>query len=146
LQQALNPQADPATGAAGQQADHAARGIVDALLFKDEAPLGDGGIDGDPAFQEAFTARFPKTAAGHSLADFNLNDRLFKHRCSFMVHSKAFAALPERVKAAVFSRLREALQADASPAVAAHLKPQERKRIDEILRETVPGYALPGAP
>ena len=138
LQRALNPQADPAAGAAGQHADHAALGIVDALLFKNEAPLGDEGIDGDPAFQEAFTARFPKTPTGHSLADFNLSDRLFKLRCSFMIYSKAFAAMPERVKTAVFARLRDALQ---DPAIAPQLKPQERARIDEILRATVPGYA-----
>ena len=141
LGKSLNPEADPATGAAGQHADHAAIGIVDALLFKDEAPLGDGGIDGDPAFQDQFTARFPKTPAGHSLADFNLNDRLFKHRCSFMIYSKAFAAMPDRVKTAVFSRLHAALQPAA--AIAPQLKPQERSRIDEILRATVPGYALP---
>ena len=141
LQQALNPQADPAVGAAGQHADHAALGIVDALLFKDEASLGDEGIDGDPAFQDAFTARFPKTPTGHSLADFNLSDRLFKLRCSFMIYSKAFAALPERVKTAAFARLHEALQ---GTAIAPQLKPQERARIDEILRATVPGYATAG--
>lgn len=141
LSKALNPEADPATGAAGKHADHAAVAIVDALLFKDEAALGDDGIDGDQAFQEQFTARFPKTSDGRSLADFNLNDRLFKYRCSFMIYSKAFAAMPEGVKAAVFSRLRECLLGPAADTLAPRLKPQERGRIDEILRATVPGYA-----
>lgn len=143
LQQSLDPQADPNTGSPGQQADLAARRIVDLLLFKDEAPLGADGIEGDPAFQEAFTARFPQTPEGRSLAAFNLNDRLFKHRCSFMIHSKAFTALPDRVKSAVLARLRTALleQAGAAGAIAPHLTPQERSRIDEILRATVPGYA-----
>ena len=49
--------------------------------------------------------------------------------------------MPDRVKTAVFSRLHAALQPAA--AIAPQLKPQERSRIDEILRATVPGYALP---
>ncbi|MCF7676023.1 MAG: hypothetical protein K9N23_17915 [Akkermansiaceae bacterium] len=138
LQQSLDPGSDPATGSPGQQADIAAHRIVDLLLFKDEAPLGADGIEGDPAYQEAFTARFPQTPEGRSLADFNLYDRIFKHRCSFMIHSKAFAALPQRVKSAVFARLREALSTESE--IAPHLSPQERTRIDEILRATVPGY------
>lgn len=139
LQKSLNPNADPDTGSAGQHADHAAKSIVDALLFKDEAPLGDGGIEGSPAFQDAFTARFPKSPSGHSLADFNLNDRLFKHRCSYMIHSAAFTSLPPRVKSAVLSQLHLAL--NPPPSTSSHLKPQERKRINEILTATLPDYA-----
>lgn len=138
LQQSLDPKADPATGGPGQQADLAARRIVDLLLFKDEAPLGDDGIEGDPAFQETFAARFPRTPEGRSLADFNLNDRLFKHRCSFMVYSKAFASLPVPVKSAVIAHLRAALTDNAA---ATHLPAGERTRIDQILRATLPGYA-----
>lgn len=142
LQQALDPKADPNGGSPGQQADQAARRIADSLLFKDEAPLGDDGIEGDPAYQEAFAARFPKTPAGRSLGQFNLNDRLFKYRCSFMIHSQAFSSLPARVKTAVFARLR-AILSDPAPlcADAPHLSAGERSRIDEILRSTVPGYA-----
>jgi len=142
LQQALEPTADPETGSPGRMADEAAARIVDLLLFKDEAPLGEGGIDGDPAFQQVFSARFPRTPEGRSLAEFNLNDRIFKHRCSFMVYSKPFAALPGRVKSAVFVRLRAALTETASgpAAIAPHLAPSERSRLDAILRATVPGY------
>ena len=145
LQKSLDPNADPATGSAGRQADHAAIAIVDSLLFKGEASLGEDGIEGDPAFQEQFTARFPKTPEGRSLAEFNLNDRLFKHRCSFMIHSKPFAAMPDRVKSAVFQRLHAALQGPEAATLSPHLKPQERARIADILRSTVPGFA-PDAP
>jgi hypothetical protein len=140
LQQSLDPTADPATGSPGQQADLAARRIVDLLLFKDEAPLGDDGIEGDPAFQETFAARFPRTPDGRSLADFNLSDRLFKHRCSFMVYSKAFAALPAPVRSAVVSRLRAALTTNPAP----HPPAGERARPDQILRATLPEYASTG--
>lgn len=138
LQQSLDPNADPATGGPGQQADIAAARILDLLLFKDEAPLGADGIEGDPAFQEAFAARFPRTPEGRSLADFNLNDRIFKHRCSFMVYSKAFAALPDRVKSSVLTRLRAALTENSATS---HIPAGERARIDQILRATLPEYA-----
>jgi hypothetical protein len=145
LQHSLDPKADPDSGSPGQLADQAASRIVDLLLFTDEAPLGDGGIDGSPAYQQAFTARFPKTAEGRSLADFNLNDRLFTHRCSFMVYSKAFTSLPRRVKSAVLARLHRALtETTAGPAaIAPRLAPSERSRIDAILRATLPDYGTP---
>jgi hypothetical protein len=137
FQKSLDPQADPDLGKAGAIADDLAAEVVDAMLFKDEASMGDGGVDGDTAFQDAFAKRVPKTKDGDSLADFQLSDRLFKYRCSYMIYSPAFVALPPRVKSAVFSRLREVLgKEEGFPEI----KPTERRRITEILRETVPGY------
>lgn len=139
LQHALDPKADPSTGSPGHLADQASHRIVDLLLFKDEAPLGADGIDGEPAYQQAFTSRHPKAPDGRSLADFHLTDRLFKYRGSFMVYSKAFHDLPPRVKSAVLARLRLAL-ADSASGIATHLPAPERARVDAILRATLPGY------
>lgn len=137
IQRSIDPHADPNAGRAGKTADELAAEVVDAMLFKDEAPMGDGGVDGDPAFQKTFAKRFPRTRNGDSLADFQLSERIFKHRCSYMIYSKAFEALPPRVKSAVFARLREVLeQGKDFPGI----KPAERRRIAEILRETVPGF------
>lgn len=133
----LEPAADPDAGRAGATADEHAAGIVDALLFKDEAAIGDGGVDGDPAFQEAFTARFPKTDDGASLAEFHLGNRLFKNRCSYMIYSRAFGVLPPRVKSAVVTRLKGVLEEGRDfPDIGE----KERHRITEILRRTVKGY------
>ncbi len=133
----LEPAADPDQGRAGKTADEHAELIVDALLFKDEAPLGDGGVDGDPAYQEAFAARFPRTDEG-SLADFHLGSRLFKNRCSYMIYSGAFRSLPPRVKGAVFARLREVLEEGKDfPEIGE----KERRRIAGILRRTAGGYS-----
>jgi hypothetical protein len=140
LQKSLDPAADPDLGAAGKQADDAARKIAAAMLFENEADPGEDGIEGDPAFQEAFTRRFPKSKGGRSLADFQLNDRIFKHRCSYMIHSKAFEALPARVKSAVLARLREALQNPPSPDNFPSIKDSERRKILAILADTVPGW------
>ena len=112
--------------------------IVDALLFKDEAPMGEGGVDGDVAFQDAFAKRFPKTREGDSLADFQLGSRMFKHRCSYMVYSQAFDALPAPVKSAVAARLKDVLESGRD---FPEMKAPERARIAAILEETLPAYA-----
>jgi len=133
---ALNPETDPDAGQAGRVADSAAARLVDSLLFKNEADLGDG-IEGDEVFQEEFVARFPRTDDGDSLADLRLYQRLFKNRCSFMIYSEAFAAMPPRVYRAVMDRLDQALSPD-DEEIAPHLGARERKRIAAILKKTLP--------
>ncbi len=140
LQKSLDPAADPDQGAAGRYADEAAAGIVKLLLFEGEAALGDEGIDGDPAFQNAFLRRFPKTTDGRSLADFNLYDRIFKHRCSYMIYSAAFNSLPARIRSAVIEQLHGILNSDSSPLNHPDFKSASRRRIASILEETLPGW------
>jgi hypothetical protein len=140
LQSSLNPSADPDQGAAGKLADDAAAKIVDLLLFRTEASIGVDGIEGNGEFQEAFAARFPKSSAGRSLADFQLNDRLFKHRCSFMVYSRAFTHLPPRVKSAVISQLSKAFEEKDGHRKSLNIRDSEQKKILSILAETLPGW------
>jgi hypothetical protein len=137
LSRALDPDADPDAGSAGRVADGMAERIVACLLFKDEADPGDG-IEGGEDFQKAFTARFPRTKSGDSLADFKLYGRIFKNRCSYMIYSRSFRDLPPRVKRAVLAKLKAAL-AGEEPAFD-WLKESERIRIEAILAETLPGW------
>ncbi|MFD0894968.1 hypothetical protein KBB96_03865 [Luteolibacter ambystomatis] len=139
MARAFDPKADPDTGTAGKLADDDAVKIVDALLFKDAAPMGDG-VEGDEAFQSVFMKRFPVTREGDSLADFHLGAKLFKNRCSYMIYSEVFASLPVRVKTAVVKRLRGILEADGETPGYEYLKKPERERIVAILRETLPIY------
>lgn len=133
----LDPDCDPGAGTAGQVAERGAQRIVEALLFKDEAELGDD-VEGDEVFQREFAAQFPRAADGSSLADFRLYGRLFKNRCSYMVYSLAFRDLPELLRAAVLAGLKKALEGEAEEFE--YLKESERKRIRGILAETLPGY------
>lgn len=137
LTRSLDPQADPDTGSAGRVADGMADKIVDCLLFKDEADPGEG-IEGGEEFQNMLEARYPRTRKGESLADFQLYDRLFKRRCSFMIYSPAFKNLPQRVKSAVLAKMHAALSGD-DPAFA-WLKVPERKKIAAILADTLPDW------
>jgi hypothetical protein len=143
LAKALDPASDPDLGSAGKIADAAAEKIIAALLFENEADLGEDGIEGYPAFQEAFTRRFPKSKEGRSLADFHLGTRIFKHRCSYMLYSAAFAALPARVKSALVSGLRMALETPVSSGDFPHLADSERRRIAAILADTLPDWSGP---
>lgn len=138
LSEALNPQADPDAGQAGRVADAAAAKVVDVLLFKNEADLGEG-IEGDRKFQDDYALQFPKDSSGCSLADFKLYRRIFKYRCSCMVYSSAFDHLPVRVKRAVMARLQTALS-DADQEIAPHLKASEKAKIRTILAETLPAW------
>ncbi len=141
LQKSFDPAGDPDAGAAGRHADESARKIVDLLLFENEADLGESGIEGDPAFQEAFTQRFPHTQSGRSLADFQLNDRIFKYRCSYMVYSKTFECLPERVKSAIIRQLHHVCESDPAPGNHPKIKSSERRKIAGILAETLPAWS-----
>lgn len=136
LARALDPEADPDQGSAGRVADHAASQIVRWFLFENEATQGPDGVEGDDAFQQVFEAMIPHTPDGRSLADFELNSRLFKHRCSYMVYSAAFRTLPERVKSRVISGLKSILDAPTTDDAFPTMKLTERARTAKILRET----------
>lgn len=129
--------------AAQRGAEHDARAIVDALLFRDAAPLGDG-VEGSEAFQRDFRKRFPESTSGKSLADFHLGSRLFRHRCSYMVYSAPFSTLPPPVSRAVVQRLRAILEHGADAETYSYLGEKERSAISSILTETLPAYTAGG--
>ena len=114
---------------------------VDYMLFVDEAVL--EGARGTSGFAERFGALGPRDHKGRSLRDLDLQHRLFRYPCSYMIYSEAFDALPQTARNAVFSRLLEVLSGEDTSAKYTHLSPSDRLAILEILRETKKG--LPGA-
>jgi hypothetical protein len=116
-----------------------ARKIVSQMLFKGEAALPEGGIEGDPGFQEAFRAN-QREVAGRSLKDFQLLTRLFKYRCSYTVYSRAFAQMDPMLKDEVWQALRGALLGEND--LAAHLPAGERAQILGILRGSCAGAGI----
>lgn len=117
----------------------AVQSLVDDLLFYREAELPDG-LQGSPAFQHAFQAGAPRTADGRSLKDFSLAGHLFQHRCSYLIYSESFLALPPELKKRVYARLEEVLTARDSEPRYSYLDAEERSRIVNILRETHPDF------
>jgi len=136
LGKAMDPQGDPDQSSAGRVADHAAAKIVEWFLFADEADQGADGVEGDDEFQRQFEASVPHAEDGASLADFQLNGRTFKHRCSYMIYSEAFRSLPAAVKSRVLAGLRKVFEAPAADDAYPDMKLPERRKTARILHET----------
>jgi hypothetical protein len=95
-------------------------------------------VIGDRAFQAAFRRETSRSPAGRSLKDFQLRDRIFEHRCSYMIYSESFRALPDILKARVLDRLKTVLESRDPQDRYAYLPTQEKQRIHEILLATLP--------
>ncbi|MFT5906518.1 MAG: hypothetical protein ACI9E1_002128 [Cryomorphaceae bacterium] len=117
-------------------AKRSAEEVVESLLFCNEAKIEGFGIEGNNEFEEAFIAQAKLSKAGKHLRKFRLYGRLFKYRCSYMIHSEAFLALPEVIKKLTFQRIHEILTAETAPKGYEHLKRKEKGTILEILLDT----------
>ena len=111
--------------------------VVRYMLFQDEARLTDR-VAGTSTFAADFAARGRRDAKGRSLRDFDLETRLFRHPCSYLIESRAFDALPAEAKEVVYQRLWDVLQDKAAWKDAPRLAAEDRAAILEILRETKP--------
>jgi hypothetical protein len=116
---------------------NAAEDVLDHLLFRNAAALPTG-INGTDAFRRAFANDARRSREGDALKDLSLQGRLFANRCSFLIYSDAFTALPAALKARVFDGLDAALHANDPGGRYAYLEPAEKRRILEVLSETLP--------
>lgn len=115
--------------------ENAGNKLLECLLFVDEAPL-TAPIAGTADFAEEFAARGRRDAEQRSLRDLDLRSRLFRFRCSYLVDSESFDALPEPVRDHVLRRLHDVLTGRDESEEFAHLGPDERRAILEILVAT----------
>jgi hypothetical protein len=113
--------------------------LLGYLLFAQEAPLPASGIPGNPAFREAF-ARNRKEVDGHSLKDLDLQTRLLRFRCSYLIHTPFFDGLDADLRRRILRDLDHALSPGKRNAASRHLSDSEAAVIRTILRATVPGF------
>jgi len=132
----------PFVAAPGEEASIAimmtgvAREVVDHLLFIDEAPLTDR-IRGGSGFAERFSGSGPRDRKGRSLYELDLNRRLMKYPCSYLIYSPAFDALPPVAKEPIYRRMWEVLSGqEQDPRYRSALSLADRQSIVEILRDT----------
>lgn len=114
--------------------DAQARELVRYILFAEEPPLPKGGIGSDSSLKTAFLRNRRAASNGRSLKDFQLRERLFEHRCSYMIYSPVFTALPSEMKTRVIRLLDDALRNEDKTYT--HLAPEEKRMIRTILEET----------
>ena len=113
-----------------------AREIADYMLFVDEARL-NSPVKGTLGFEEKFAAQGPFDKKGRSLRQFDLERRMMRYPCSYMIYSAAFDGLPEEAKGAIYRRMWQVL--------AERIRAEDRRAIVEILRDTkkdLPSYFL----
>ncbi len=111
--------------------------LVDYLLFVDEAPLPPG-IHSTSGFGERFSAQGPFDRRDRSLHQLDLDGRLLRYPCSFLIYTDAFDALPDRAKDAVYRRMWEVLSGQATTDQYTRLTLDDRRAVVEILRDTKP--------
>jgi hypothetical protein len=112
--------------------------VVDYMLFVDEASLS-GYVAGRSGFAERMSASGPRDRRGRSLYELDLQRRLLKYPCSYLIYSPAFDALPSLAKTAIYRRLWEVLSGAVRDARYNALSLADRQAIVEILGDTKPG-------
>jgi len=113
--------------------------LVRYLLFAGETPL--GGQDArkviaSSPFAREFADSGVRDSKKRSLRDFDLEDRIFRYPCSYLIYSSAFDSIPEPARDYIYHRLLQVLTGEDQSPDFAHLSPQDRQAILTILLET----------
>jgi hypothetical protein len=146
--------ADPAertatTGVAATPSDPASRSlvesmvrgvaeeVVDYMLFIDEPPLPDA-VSGSSGFTQRMSQNQPRDRQGRSLYELDLQTRLLKYPCSYLIYSPAFDRLPPLAKSMIYQRMWSVLSGQERDPRYRRLPVSDRRAIVEILRDTKP--------
>ena len=111
--------------------------VVDYMLFVGEAKL-PGAVSGRSGFADRMSASGPRDRRGRSLYELDLQSRLMKFPCSYLIYSPAFDALPPLAKTPIYRRMWQVLSGEARDPRYRTLSLADRRAIVEILRDTKP--------
>lgn len=114
--------------------------VLKYLLMSEEFQLTDS-VSGSSGFAGDFAARGVKDKRGRSLRYFDLETRLFRYPCSYLIYSPAFDGMPKEVRDQVMTRLHRILRGEDQSPEFEHLTPAMRREIFEILVDTKPGFS-----
>ena len=109
--------------------------FVRYLLFVEEAPL-TAPVKGNTPFAAKFVRAGPKDGKGRSLREFDLQTRMFKYPCSYLIYSESYNQLPAELKEQIYRKLWAILTGDGSAPEYRVLKDESRVAIREILADT----------
>lgn len=113
--------------------------LLKYMLFDEEFAF-TSPVAGTSSFVRDFESRGSKDSRGRSLREFDLETRLFKYPCSFLIHSTSYAGLPPVVRDHVEHRLATILMGRDSSGEFDFLAAADRKAIREILTDTLDGF------
>lgn len=112
--------------------------LVKYLLYSGETELTEP-VAGTSGFTKEFADGGIRDKQGRSLRDFDLNRRMFKYPCSYLIYSESFDALPDEVRLPIYQRLFDILTGKDTSKEFAHLTAADRLAVLEILRDTKKG-------
>lgn len=116
--------------------------LIRYLVFADEPALELSRADAESVlanskFAASFVKRGPRDSKENSLREFSLVGRVFKHRLSYLIHSRMFDELPTDCRARLLERLWMGLATESGDEDFGHLGNTERRSIIAIVRATV---------
>ncbi len=118
--------------------DAAVNEIADYLLFVNESPL-PGRIQGTSGFAEWFARQGPLDSRGRSLRQLDLEHRLLRYPCSYMIYSPFFDQLPAPTREAIYKRMWQILSGEDKSEKYSRLSEADRAAVVQILRDTKKG-------
>ena len=111
------------------------------LLFDDEAPPLSP-LTPRRGFAASLEAKAPKDRRGRSFGQLDLDRRLLRYPCSYMVYSDAFDALPPAIRQAIYRRMIDKLSAP-DMHVPPRITADDRRAVLDILQDTKPDFPAP---
>ncbi len=135
VNQALGQPAGQRSASTVERIESSCEPLVKAMLFSGEAGLTDR-VAGTSSFAKEFAARGVRDPKGRSLRDFDLQHRLFKYPCSYLIYSDSFNEMPAVAREYVYHRLFQVLTGRDDAREFANLSDDDRDAIMQILRAT----------
>ena len=121
--------------------DNQIRAFLRYLLFTEEARL-PSPVEASQDFILDFQKNAKRDSKGRSLKDMDLQTRLFRYPCSFLIDSDAFRKLPDPLRRLIMERLHMVLTGADTHLDFAAIPSKDRQAVLEILRETAPDLTV----
>jgi hypothetical protein len=126
---------DHISESANRRIEAAAERVVKRLLMCGDFPL-TSPVQGTSGFAEKFVEGAARDTLGRSLRDLDLQSRLFRFPCSYLVYSDSFQELPVEVKSRILQKLVDVLTSVQPTEGFEHMTTADRTAVLQILRET----------
>ncbi len=144
LNKALGEPEDRRLESTTRRIQNAGEKLVEGLLMFNEAALSSR-VSGTSGFTAEFQQQEPQDEQGRSLRQLDLQTRLFRYPCSYLIYSPEFQELPAEMHTWVRHRLVEVLAGAGGPKFA-YLTQEDRDAIASILKSTLPEIFSTEAP
>jgi hypothetical protein len=135
LDEALHRKTEGLSDSARRRIERATAELVRQLLFIGEARWRSP-ITGTSSFAREFTAGGRRDRLGRSLRDLDLQTRLFRYPCSYLIYSDSITALPTEARQELWRQLQEALSGKSPDESYKSIPLADRQAVIEILQET----------